>query len=50
MAVGFSQRCFPSTGQVRRVWKPVTVSQTAFLNDAGMNGEHSEATIKYNIN
>lgn len=50
MAVDFSQRCFPSTGQVRRVWKHVTVSQIAFLNDAGMNGEHSEATIKYNIN
>lgn len=41
MAVDFSQRCFPSTGQVRRVWKSVTVSQIAFFNDEGMNGEHS---------
>lgn len=41
MAVDFSQRCFPSTGQTRRAWKPVTVSQIAFFNDEGMNGEHS---------
>lgn len=41
MAVGFSQRCFPSTGQVRRVWKHVTVSKIAFFNDEGVNGEHS---------
>lgn len=41
MAVGFSQRCFPSTGQTRRAWKPVTVSQIAFFKDEGVNGEHS---------
>ena len=41
MAVDFSQQCFPSTGQVRRAWKPVTVSQIAFFYDEGMNGEHS---------
>ena len=41
MAVDFSQQCFPSTGQVRRVWKPVTVSKSLFINDEEMNGEHN---------